>query len=106
MSRNTEKLIFMLVNTCIGVIIIVLNSIAIYKAVKSSKQKKKTDKDGKSNNVLLRTKEIFILAYCEIHKSNLKENEKIRKEVKKSYKEVKPKNSMQKKTFRNVWVCC
>ena len=104
MSRNTEKVLFMLVNTCNGVIIIVLNSVAIYKTFKSTKQKKKIDKVGKSSNVSLKAKEIFILAYCEIHESDLKENEKIRKEVKKSYKEAKPKNSTQKKNISKCMV--
>ena len=96
MSTKTERVFFMFVNPSIAVVIIILNSVAIFKMLKSTKRTGKNTADQKITNVSLPAANIFLLAYGDILRSNLKQNEKSREQVKNGKKEIKQRIPMPK----------
>ena len=96
MSTKTERVFFMFVNPGIAVVIIILNSVAIYKMLKSTKQTAKITANRKITKVSLPGTNIFLLAFGDIIRSNLKQNEKSKGQVKNGNKEIKQTIPMPK----------
>ena len=93
---STERVFFMFVNPSIAVVIIILNSIAIFKMLKSTKRIGKITADRKITDVALPGTNIFLLAYGDNLRSNLKQNEKNKEHIGNGNKEIKQTIPMPK----------